>query len=30
MGGFDTHYELRSYLEEWLSWNETGYSERGW
>lgn len=27
---FETEVETREYLERWLSWQETGYTERGW
>ncbi len=27
---FDSWYEVREYLEGWLRWQDTTYSERGW
>lgn len=30
MGWFETEVETREYLERWLSWQDTGYTERGW
>jgi hypothetical protein len=27
---FETEQETREYLEAWLEWNGTKYSERGW
>jgi hypothetical protein len=27
---FDSWCEVREYLEGWLDWHSTGYSERGW
>lgn len=30
MSWFEDEQDTKEYLERWLGWHATGYSERGW